>query len=137
MGGFFGTIKKENCVADLFYGVDYNSHMGTKRGGMVTLNNGNFTRSIHNIENSYFRTKFEADLPSFSGNSGIGVISDTDAQPIIINSHLGKFAVLICRNLKRNFWQKEITFANTVTALPINRNWCPCLLSKAKLLSKG
>lgn len=68
--------------------------MGTKRGGMVTLNNGNFTRSIHNIENSYFRTKFEADLPSFSGNSGIGVISDTDAQPIIINSHLGKFAVV-------------------------------------------
>jgi len=61
---------------------------------MVTLNNGNFTRSIHNIENSYFRTKFEADLPSFSGNSGIGVISDTDAQPIIINSHLGKFAVV-------------------------------------------
>ena len=94
MGGFFGTIKKESCVADLFYGVDYNSHMGTKRGGMVTLNNGNFTRSIHNIENSYFRTKFEADLPSFSGNSGIGVISDTDAQPIIINSHLGKFAVV-------------------------------------------
>ena len=94
MGGFFGTIKKENCVADLFYGVDYNSHMGTKRGGMVTLNKGNFTRSIHNIENSYFRTKFEADLPSFSGNSGIGVISDTDAQPIIINSHLGKFAVV-------------------------------------------
>ena len=94
MGGFFGTIKKENCVADLFYGVDYNSHMGTKRGGMVTLNNGNFTRSIHNIENSYFRTKFEADLPPFSGNSGIGVISDTDAQPIIINSHLGKFAVV-------------------------------------------
>ena len=94
MGGFFGTIKKENCVADLCYGVDYNSHMGTKRGGMVTLNNGNFTRSIHNIENSYFRTKFEADLPSFSGNSGIGVISDTDAQPIIINSHLGKFAVV-------------------------------------------
>ena len=94
MGGFFGTIKKENCVADLFYGVDYNSHMGTKRGGMVTLNNGNFTRSIHNIENSYFRTKFEADLPSFSGNSGLGVISDTDAQPLIINSHLGKFAVV-------------------------------------------
>lgn len=94
MGGFFGTIKKEDCVADLFYGVDYNSHMGTKRGGMVTLNNGNFTRSIHNIENSYFRTKFEPDLPSFSGHSGIGVISDTDAQPIIINSHLGKFAVV-------------------------------------------
>ena len=83
MGGFFGTIKKEKCVADLFYGVDYNSHMGTKRAGMVTQNNGTFTRAIHNIENSYFRSKFEDDLPSFSGNSGIGVISDTDAQPIM------------------------------------------------------
>ncbi|MCH5328533.1 MAG: amidophosphoribosyltransferase [Coprobacter sp.] len=94
MGGFFGTIKKEECVADLFYGVDYNSHLGTKRAGMVTQNKGNFTRAIHNIENSYFRSKFESDLPTFSGNSGIGVISDTDAQPIIINSHLGKFAIV-------------------------------------------
>lgn len=94
MGGFFGTIKKDECVNDLFYGVDYNSHMGTKRAGMVTLNKSTFTRAIHNIQNSYFRTKFEPDLPSFSGNSGIGVISDTDAQPIIINSHLGKFAIV-------------------------------------------
>ena len=81
MGGFFGTIKKEECASDLFYGIDYNSHMGTKRAGMVTQNNGMFTRAIHNIENSYFRTKFEEDLPSFTGKSGIGVISDTDAQP--------------------------------------------------------
>lgn len=94
MGGFFGTIKKEDCASDLFYGVDYNSHMGTKRAGMVTQNNGLFTRAIHNIENSYFRTKFEGDLPTFAGNSGIGVISDTDAQPIIINCHLGKFAIV-------------------------------------------
>ena len=94
MGGFFGTIKKTNCVADLYYGVDYNSHLGTKRGGMVTFDKGYFTRSIHNIESSYFRTKFEADLPTFSGNSGIGIISDTDAQPIIFSCHLGKFAIV-------------------------------------------
>ena len=94
MGGFFGSIKKESCVTDLFYGVDYNSHLGTKRAGIVTYENGVFKRAIHNIENSYFRSKFEAELPEFSGNSGIGVISDTDAQPIIISCHLGKFAIV-------------------------------------------
>ena len=94
MGGFFGSIKKESCVTDLFYGVDYISHLGTKRAGIVTYENGVFKRAIHNIENSYFRSKFEAELPEFSGNSGIGVISDTDAQPIIISCHLGKFAIV-------------------------------------------
>ena len=74
MGGFFGVAKKKACVNDLFYGVDYNSHMGTKRAGIVTVSrDGIFTRSIHNIENSYFRTKFEGDLDTFSGNSGVGV----------------------------------------------------------------
>ncbi len=94
MGGFFGVAKHSRCVDELFYGVDYNSHMGTKRAGMATCNDGIFTRSIHNIENSYFRTKFEADLADFNGNTGIGVISDTDAQPIIVNCHLGKFAIV-------------------------------------------
>ncbi len=95
MGGFFGTIAKESCVNDLFYGVDYNSHMGTKRGGMATYSKEKgFIRSIHNLESSYFRSKFEEDLEKFKGNAGIGVISDTDAQPIIINSHLGKFAIV-------------------------------------------
>ena len=94
MGGLFGTIKHDCCVSELFYGTDYNSHLGTKRAGMVTLSNGNFIREIHNIENSYFRTTFERDLDDFDGNSGIGVISDTDAQPIIISSHLGKFAIV-------------------------------------------
>ncbi|MDE5744186.1 MAG: amidophosphoribosyltransferase [Paramuribaculum sp.] len=94
MGGFFGVAEKERCVNDLFYGVDYNSHMGTKRAGMATCHDGIFSRSIHNIENSYFRTKFEGDLDDFSGNCGIGVISDTDAQPIIVNCHLGKFAIV-------------------------------------------
>ena len=95
MGGFFGTVKKTECVADLFYGTDYNSHVGTKRGGMVTYAEGmGFMRSIHSLENSYFRTKFEDELSKFKGNAGIGVISDTDPQPILINSHLGKFAIV-------------------------------------------
>lgn len=95
MGGFFGVVKKTHCINDLFYGVDYNSHLGTKRAGIGTVTpDGIFTRSIHNIENSYFRTKFEPDLADFSGNSGIGVISDTDAQPIIVNCRLGKFAIV-------------------------------------------
>jgi len=94
MGGFFGVIKNDDCVNDLFYGTDYNSHLGTRRAGIATYNNGQFTRQIHSINNSYFRTKFEADLDEFSGNSGIGVISDTDAQPIIINSKIGKFAIV-------------------------------------------
>lgn len=94
MGGFFGTISKSPCAIDLFYGTDYNSHLGTKKGGLVTLHNGLFNRSIHNLENSYFRPRFEGELDKFKGNSGIGIISDTDPQPIFINSHLGKYAVV-------------------------------------------
>lgn len=96
MGGFFGTVSKVGCVADLFYGTDYNSHLGTKRGGMATYDDEKemFARSIHNLESSYFRTKFEEGLDKFKGNSGIGIISDTDPQPIIINSHLGRFAIV-------------------------------------------
>lgn len=94
MGGFFGTISKTSCATDLFYGTDYNSHLGTRRGGMATLHNGVFKRSIHNLENSYFRTRFESELDKFDGNSGIGIISDTDPQPIFMNTHLGKFAVV-------------------------------------------
>jgi amidophosphoribosyltransferase len=95
MGGFFGNTKRNSsCINELFYGVDYNSHLGTRRAGMATVSEGIYTRSIHKIENTYFRTKFEPDLQDFSGSAGIGVISDTDAQPIIINSHLGKFALV-------------------------------------------
>ena len=94
MGGFFGITKHNRCVNELFYGVDYNSHLGTKRAGMACVDNGIYARAIHNIENSYFRTKFERDLDDFNGNSGIGVISDTDAQPIIVNCRLGKFAIV-------------------------------------------
>ena len=95
MGGFFGTISVKSCVNDLFYGTDYNSHLGTKRAGMVTFDSERgFSRSIHSLERDYFRSKFEDELDSFFGNQGLGVISDTDPQPIIVNSHLGRYAVV-------------------------------------------
>lgn len=97
MGGFFGTINRESCVADLFYGTDYNSHLGTRRGGMAAYRQDDkaFVRSIHNLESSYFRTKFEPVLGRFDGcTAGVGIISDTDAQPLVINSHLGRFAIV-------------------------------------------
>lgn len=95
MGGIFGTIAKEECINDLFYGTDYHSHLGTRRAGLATFSKDNgFFRSIHNLESSYFRSKFEGELNKFKGNSGIGVISDNDAQPIVINSHLGRFAIV-------------------------------------------
>lgn len=109
MGGFFGVAKHDECINELFYGVDYNSHMGTKRAGIATCYGGVFTRSIHNIENSYFRSKFEGDLKDFRGNVGIGVISDTDAQPIIVNCHLGKFAIVTVGRINNiNELEKEL-----------------------------
>lgn len=95
MGGFFGTISTRPVITDLFYGTDYNSHLGTKRGGLATFSaEKGFFRSIHNLESNYFRSRFEKELERFEGNSGIGVISDTDPQPIMVNSHLGKMAVV-------------------------------------------
>ena len=95
MGGFFGTISVSDCVNDLFYGTDYNSHLGTRRAGMATFDpEKGFCRSIHSLERDYFRSKFEDELDEFHGCQGIGVISDTDPQTIIVNSHLGRFAVV-------------------------------------------
>ena len=95
MGGFFGTISTKDCVNDLFYGTDYNSHLGTKRAGLVTFDEeSGFHRSIHSLERQYFRSRFEDELDSFKGHQGVGVISDTDPQPIIVNSHLGRYAVV-------------------------------------------
>jgi amidophosphoribosyltransferase len=119
MGGFFGVVSKEDCVNDLFYGTDYHSHLGTKRGGLATVNFGGFSRSIHNIENNYFRSKFEADLSEFSGNKGIGVISDCDAQPLIIGSHLGRFGIVTVgkinniKELAMKAFQKKMHFSET------------------------
>ena len=95
MGGFFGTISTKDCVNDLFYGTDYNSHLGTKRAGLVTYDEEKgFSRSIHSLERHYFRSRFEDELDSFKGKQGLGIISDTDPQPIIVNSHLGRYAVV-------------------------------------------
>ena len=94
MGGLFGVVSKTNCVNDIYYGTDYHSHLGTKRGGMAVINSSGIKRSIHDIQNNYFRTKFEPDLPKFDGLKGIGIISDYDAQPLIISSHLGTFGIV-------------------------------------------
>jgi len=94
MGGFFGVVSKSDCVTDLFYGTDYHSHLGTRRGGMAVLNGRGFTRFIHNIENAQFRSKFDDNLQQMEGNKGIGCISDTEDQPLIIGSHLGNYAIV-------------------------------------------
>mgnify|MGYP005772104377 FL=1 len=93
MGGFFGVASKTDCILELFYGVDYHSHLGTRRGGMAAYGDGEFCRAIHNIENSPFRTKFEHDVEEMKGNIGIGCISDYEPQPLLIQSHLGSFAI--------------------------------------------
>ena len=94
MGGFFGAVSKNDCISDVFFGTDYHSHLGTRRGGMTAYSDKlGFQRSIHSIENSPFRTKFEADVESMSGNLCIGCISDTDPQPILLRSKLGLYAV--------------------------------------------
>ena len=94
MGGFCGVISRQDCVGDLFFGTDYHSHLGTHRGGMALLGEDGFQRSIHNIQNAPFRSKFDQDFARFSGNVGIGVISDTDPQPLVMCSKLGTFAIV-------------------------------------------
>ncbi len=94
MGGFFGAISKRDIVLDVFFGTDYHSHLGTRRGGMAVYDmDKGFRRQIHNIENTPFRTKFEKDLDTFHGQAGIGCISDTDPQPLLMRSHLGLYAI--------------------------------------------
>ena len=93
MGGFFGVASKKDCVLELFYGVDYHSHLGTRRGGMATYGEDGFNRAIHNIENSPFRTKFDRDVGEMKGYLGIGCISDFEPQPLLICSKLGSFAI--------------------------------------------
>jgi len=94
MGGLYGIASENDCVADLFYGTDYHCHLGTVRGGMVVKNSQGFTRSIKDITNSQFRSKFEDDLDRMDGSIGIGVISDYEDQPLIIGSHLGTYALV-------------------------------------------
>ncbi|MBR2633568.1 MAG: amidophosphoribosyltransferase [Lentisphaeria bacterium] len=95
MGGFFGAVSKTDCVCDLYYGTDYHSHLGTKRGGLaIQGRDGSFTRKIHDITNAQFRSKFDNDIPRFSGVAGIGSISDGEAQPLLISSKFGNFAIV-------------------------------------------
>ena len=120
MSGFFGCISKNDCVSNVFYGTDYHSHLGTKRAGLAFYNaNDGFQRAIHSLEDGYFRTKFEGDIENFRGNSGIGVISDTEAQPIVANTHLGRFAVCTVskignsEELEEELLAKHHTFSET------------------------
>ena len=93
MGGFFGVAAKENCIFDLFFGTDYHSHLGTRRAGMAVYGEDGFRKSIHNIEGTPFRTKFDKELEQLDGYMGIGCISDFEAQPILVRSHHGTFAI--------------------------------------------
>lgn len=120
MSGFFGSISKNDCVSNVFYGTDYHSHLGTKRAGLAFFNEKDgFQRAIHSLEDGYFRSKFENDIGNFEGNSGVGIISDTEAQPIVANSHLGKFAIVTVSKinnadeLETEFLNKHRTFAET------------------------
>jgi amidophosphoribosyltransferase len=120
MSGFFGSISKNNCVMDVFYGTDYHSHLGTKRAGLAFYSKENgFQRAIHSLEDGYFRNKFDHDITGFSGNCGIGVISDQEAQPIMVMSHMGRFAIATVSKiantdeLEKRFMNQRRTFAET------------------------
>ena len=120
MSGFFGSILKSDCVSDVFYGTDYHSHLGTKRAGLVFYSKEEgFQRAIHSLEDGYFRNKFENDLSGFYGSSGIGVISDHEAQPIRVTSHLGRFAVATVSKivnideLEASYMRQHRTFSET------------------------
>ena len=120
MSGFFGCISKKDCVSDVFYGTDYHSHLGTKRAGLAFYSEKKgFQRAIHSLEDGYFRNKFDSDIPGFAGNIGIGVISDHEAQPILVTSHLGRFAVATVSKivnldeLEERFLKMRHTFAET------------------------
>ena len=126
MGGFFGVASKEACNLDLFYGTDYHSHLGPRRGGMATYGSDGWKRAIHNIENSPFRTKFEKDVDTMKGNIGIGCISDYDPQPILIQSHLGCFGITTVGKINnadqliRNLYENGHTHFQSMTNGQIN-----------------
>lgn len=121
MGGFFGVVSKKDCVMHLFFGVDYHSHLGTKRAGLAVYGENGFTRSIHDISNSPFRTKFEYDIEHFKGNIGVGCISDNEAQPLLVNSHNGSFAITTVGRINNIEELKEECFkAGKVQFLEMN-----------------
>jgi len=120
MSGFFGSVSKTDCVSDVFYGTDYHSHLGTKRAGIACYSKeSGFQRAIHSLEDGYFRNKFQEDIKGFKGETGFGVISDTDPQPIILTSHLGRFGVVTVTKINNVneladvFIKKKRTFSET------------------------
>ncbi|NBJ15993.1 MAG: amidophosphoribosyltransferase [Dehalobacter sp. 4CP] len=112
MGGFYGVVSHDDCVMDVYFGTDYHSHLGTSRGGLAIWSGKSFNRSIHNIENTQFRAKFEAELPKIKGNMGIGCISDTDPQPLTVRSHLGQYAISTVGKINNLDEIVEKTFIN-------------------------
>lgn len=114
MGGFFGVVstKNEDCLFDLFFGIDYHSHLGTRRGGMAVYGNGKFNRSIHNIENAPFRTKFDRDIQEMKGTMGIGCISDYEPQPLMVRSHHGTYAITTVSRINNTDELVKTVFAN-------------------------
>ena len=144
MSGFFGSIGKANCVYDVFYGTDYHSHLGTKRAGLAFYNAWlGFQRAIHSIENDYFRSKFAGDIKDFAANSGIGEISDMEAQPIVVNSHLGKFAIVTVSKinnldeLEARLLKKRNHFAETSQGGPNPTELTAMLICEADDLVSG
>ena len=126
MGGFFGVAAKSSCVTDLFFGTDYHSHLGTRRGGMAVKGSQGVTRFIHDISNAQFRTKFEHDVTRMEGNTGIGVISDFEDQPLLVGSHLGTYAIVtvgVVRNLEalvKSSFQKKVTHFSEMSGATVN-----------------
>ena len=112
MGGFFGVASKQDCVFDLFFGIDYHSHLGTKRGGMVVYGENGFDRSIHNIENAPFRTKFDKDVQEMKGFMGIGCISDYEPQPLLVRSHHGTYAITTVSKINNVDELEKMLFKN-------------------------
>lgn len=112
MGGFFGVASKNDCLFDLFFGIDYHSHLGTRRGGMAVYGENGFDRAIHNIENSPFRTKFDKDMREMKGNLGIGCISDYEPQPLIVRSHHGTYAITTVGKINNTEALAETIFNN-------------------------
>lgn len=126
MGGFFGVVAQDDCVSDLFYGTDYHSHLGTRRGGLAVHNGSGIARFIHDITNSQFRSKFEHDIGKLGGHAGIGVISDYEDQPLIIGSHLGTYAIVtvgVVRNLAElteRAFKKRVTHFSEMSGNEVN-----------------
>ncbi|MFH1135666.1 MAG: amidophosphoribosyltransferase [Pseudomonadota bacterium] len=143
MGGVFGVVSKRDCVNDLFFGTDYHFHLGTRRGGMAVHNSEGISRSIHNIENNYFRSKFEQDLNKFQGMKGIGVISDFDPQPLVVGSHLGKFGIVTVgrinnlEQLEKEAFSKRLHFTETAGGATTPTEIAALLISGSESFEAG